>query len=301
MELRPEAPSQHDDYVMERDSSALVRPVVEDVRDKIADLLPAFTDGALRDSYRGDTVDVILGALRERELFPRSNRFNTSGLVAWEKRSKVTMDARDALEVICDPAFAKLRPYTVLPVSAFGGPLRDVIKDVNLRARIDPYGFALLWIGGGGYVTPLHHDGELVHARWHLVVRGEKQFDFLPPACRRVPRLPRTNLYRRFSPLYTSGIPDAWLTDGTGAHRARLTPGHMVTWGRRWWHRVQVAESGVTVALSTRGMRSDERSSPRAIAQRVTSKLLGEAEEFLEEVEAAPTLVDLDDLRRQLP
>lgn len=299
MKLTPEAPCHREHYVMARESSALARPVVEDVSDRISDLLSEFTDDALRDSFRGHTIEVILGALRERQPFPKSNRFNTSDLIAWEKRSKVTMDARSAFSVICDPAFAQLRPYTVLPVPAFGAPLQDVIVETNGRVRIDPYGFALLWIGAGGYVTPLHHDGELVHARWHLVVRGEKQFDFLPPACPRVPRLPRRNLYRRFSPLYTSPIPDAWLTDKTGAHRAHLAPGHMVTWGRRWWHRVQVAESGVTVALSTRGIRPDERSSPRAIAQRVTSKILGEAEELLEEAEANPTLVNLDDLRRQ--
>ena len=301
MELTPEAASTRGaDYVVGRESSALPRPVVEDVNHKVSDLLSEFTDDALRDSYLGTTMEVILGGLRGAQMFPRSTRLNTDRLIAWHRRARAKLETDAALDVICEGEHARLRPYTVLPVQAFGSPLRDVIAEMYRRLKLDQHGFALIWIGSGGYVTPLHHDGELVHGRWHLVVRGAKQFDFMPPRSRRVPRLPPWDLYRRFSPLYTSPIPDTWLTDGTGAHRAHLKPGQMVTWGRRWWHRVQIAEQGVTIALSTRGQVPDERPSPRAIAQQVAANLFGEAEAFLMEQDDDPTIVTPDELGRRV-
>jgi hypothetical protein len=71
----------------------------------------------------------------------------------------------------------------------------------------------------------------------------------------------------------------------------------MVTWGRRWWHRVEIAESGVTVALSTRGHRPQERFRPRAIAQRLGGKFLGEVEQYLEELDVQAPVMTLGELR----
>jgi hypothetical protein len=207
------------------------------------------------------------------------------------------MTASDALDVIYDGEFASLMPYSVLPVQAFGNPLRSVIVEIQKRLVPDPYGFSLLWLGSGGQVTPLHHDGDMVHGRWHLVVQGGKTFDFLPPGSRRVPRFPLWDLYRRFSPLYKSPISDVWLTDGTGAYRVHLAPGQMVTWARRWWHRVEIAGSGVTIALSTRGQRPEEMSRPRGIAHRLGSWVLGEAEHYLETHGDAPPFRTIEQLK----
>jgi hypothetical protein len=267
------------------------------VSDKLAELLPAFTDEMLRESYRAETMVIILGLLRAREMFPPSSRFNTKGLVAWENRTRVTMTASDAFDVICDPSFAPLMPYAVMPVQVFGRPLRSVILEIQKRVPLDPYGFSLLWMGSGGQVTPLHHDGDLVHGRWHLVVRGAKQFDLMPPGSRNVPRFAWWDLYRRFSPLYKSPLPDAWLTDGSGAHRFQLTPGQMVTWARRWWHRVEIAKSGVTIGLSTRGQRPEERYRPRGIAHLLGSWVIGEAEHYLEALGEEPPLMTVKELR----
>jgi hypothetical protein len=223
-------------------------------------------------------------------MFPPSSRFNTKALVSWENRTKATMAASDAFDVICDPSFAPLMPYAVMPVQAFGRPLRSVILEVQRRLPLDPYGFSLIWIGSGGQVTPLHHDGDMVHGRWHLVVRGAKQFDFMPPGSRRVPRFAWWDLYRRFSPLYKSPLPDAWLTDGSGAHRVHLAPGQMVTWGRRWWH-------SVTIGLSTRGQRPEEMYRPRGIAHLIGSWIIGEAEHYLEALNEEPPLKTIEQLQ----
>jgi hypothetical protein len=272
-------------YLFDRNSSALTHPVLEDVKETIGELLPEFTDDALRGSYLGETLSVVLGVLRAREPFPRSSRLDTQALVSWENRTKVTLAASDAFDVLCDPSFASLMPYAVSSVHAFGEPLRAVILEIQRRLPLDPYGLSLLWIGSGGHVSPLHHDGDMVHGRWHLVVRGAKQFDFLPPGSRRVPRLPRWDLHRRFSTLYKAPIPDAWLSDGTGAHRLHLAPGQMVAWGRRWWHRVEIARSGVTIGLSTRGQRREEMFSARGLAHLLGSWVIGEVEHYLEGVD----------------
>ena len=295
--LGSEPASRAKSYVIERRTSALPRPRFEDVNEKVADLLPEFTDDALRESYRADTMVIILGLLRAQEMFPKSNRFKTRELVSWANRTRATMTASEAFDVICDPSFTPLMPYAVMPVQVFDRPLKSIILEMQKRLLLDPYGFSLLWIGSGGQVTPLHNDGDMVHGRWHLVVRGAKQFDFMPPGSRSVPRFAWWDLYRRFSPLYKSPLPDAWLTDGTGAHRIHLTPGQMVTWGRRWWHRVEVAKSGVTIGLSTRGQRPEEMSRPRGIAHSLGSRLIGEAEHYLEALGEEPPLRTIEQLR----
>jgi Cupin-like domain len=284
-------------FVIDRRTSALPRPFVADVSDKIADLLSEFTEDALRDSFKWETMPIILGALRSREMFPKSNRFQTRKLVSWENRTRAMVTAADGFDVIFDPSFAPIEPYAVMPVQAFGIPLRPAIIEMQKRLRVDPYGFSILWMGSGGHVTPLHHDGDLVHGRWHLVVRGDKQFDFVPPRSRRVPRLAWWDLYRRFSPLYTSPLPDFWLTDGTGAYRLHLGPGQMVTWGRKWWHRVEIAKSGVTIALSTRGYQQKDVKQLRGIAYHLGSVIIGDAERFLEALGDEPPIMTLDQLK----
>lgn len=296
--LQESSPAKSDNsFVIDRKASTLPHPLVKDVNDKIADLLPEFTEEALRYSFREETMMIILGVLRSPETFPKSNRFQTRSLVAWENRTRATVAVPDGLEVIFDSSFAPIEPYAVMPVQAFGYPLRSVIVEIQKRLRIDPYGFSLLWIGSGGHVTPLHHDGSLVHGRWHLVVRGGKQFDFIPPDSQRVPQFPWWDLYRRFSPLYKLPIPEAWLNDGTGAHRIYLAPGQMVTWGRRWWHRVEIAKPGVTIALSTRGHRREEMTQLRGIAHYLGSRIIGEAEHFLESLDEQPTIMTLKELK----
>ena len=283
-------------YVIDRKTLMLSRPLFEDVKDEIADLLLEFTDDALRRSYRADRMAIILGFLRTQEMFPKSNRFNTRELVAWESRTTANVSASDAFDVICDPSLAPLMPYTALSVHAFGRPLKSVILEVQRRLPLDPHGFALLWIGSGGHVSPLHHDGDMVHGRWHLVVRGAKQFDFMPPESRRVPRFAWWDLHRRFSPLYKSPLPDSWLTDGTGASRVHLNPGQMVAWGRRWWHRVEIAKSGVTIGLSTRGQLRQEMFGPCGIAHLIASRMIGEVEHYLEALDIDPPMQTLKQL-----
>jgi hypothetical protein len=284
-------------YDISRRSSALPRPRFEDVGAEIQDLLPAFSDDALRRSFRGDSIALVLGVLRDRERFPPSSRFNAQDLVSWELRTRATVSAADGFQVICDPTFAPLMPYAALPVMAFGEPIKSVIAEIHRRLTLDPYGFSVVWIGSGGHVTPLHHDGDMVHGRWHLCVRGKKQFDFMPPRSRSVPRFAWWDLYRRFSVLYKSPLPDAWLTDGTGAARVHLAPGQMVTWGRRWWHRVEIDKSEVSIGLSTRGHRPEERYRPRGIAHLIESRIIGEAEHYLDAVGAEPPVRTLDQLR----
>jgi hypothetical protein len=126
-------------------------------------------------------MTLVLGALRAREMFPKSSRFDTKALLDWETRTKATLLAPEAFDLIYDPALAELMPYAVLPVQLFGRPLRSVISEMQRRLGLIEDGFGLVWIGSGGHVTPLHHDGPMVHGRWHLVVHGRKRFDFLPP------------------------------------------------------------------------------------------------------------------------
>ncbi len=241
-------------------------------------------------------MPLVLGLLRARERFPRSNRFDARELVAWNNRTSATLNAQEALEVLCDPAFAPLMPYAALSVQAFGGQLGAAIREIDRRLRLDPRGLSILWVGSGGHVSPLHHDGDLVHGRWHLVVRGSKQFDLLPPGSRRVPRLPRWDLFRRFSPLYKSPVPDAWIADGT-ACRVHLEPGQMVAWGRRWWHRVEIAPSGLTIGLSTRGHRPEEMRSRYGLANFIGSRIIGEAEHYFEQLGSRPPVRSLEELR----
>jgi hypothetical protein len=283
-------------YVIDRRTSALPCPLVEDVNDKIADLLPAFTEESLRESFCGETMTIILGVLRSREMFPKSNRFRTRSLVSWENRTRATMATSDGFKVIFDPSFAPIEPYAIMPVQAFGYPLKSAIIEIQKRLQIDPYGFSLLWIGSGGHVTPLHHDGDLVHGRWHLVVRGCKQFDFMPPESQHVPRFSWWDLYRRFSSLYKLPFPEAWLRDGI-SQRIHLTPGQMVTWGRKWWHRVEISKSGVTVALSTRGHRREEMNQFRGIAYHLGSLVIGEVEDFLESLDEQPPITTIEELK----
>jgi len=272
------------------------RPRLEDVNDRIGELLPAFREEILRKSFRAETMTVVLGALRARQMFPRSNRFDIKALLDWEARTKATLLAEEAFDLIYDPAFADLMPYAVLPVEMFGRPLRSAILEMQRRLGLEQDGFALLWVGSGGHITPLHHDGPMVHGRWHLVLRGQKRFDFLPPRFHGVSRLAPWDLYRRFSPLYKSSLPDSWFTDDAGA-RIELLPGQMVTWSRRWWHRVEVGRSGVTVALSTRGRQREQPFHPRSLVNRLAMRLIGDVESTVETRSAFVTVLSLADIR----
>jgi hypothetical protein len=282
--------------VGDRRPTALPRPRFEDVNDQIGELLPAFTEDFLRRSFQAEAMTLVLGALRARQMFPKSSRFDTKALLDWETRTKATLLAPEAFELIYDPAFAELMPYAVLPVQLFGRPLRSVISEMQRRLGLVEDGFALVWIGSGGHVTPLHHDGPMVHGRWHLVVHGRKQFDLLPPNYPGVSRLAPWDLYRRFSALYKSPLPDAWFADDAGA-RVELQPGQMVTWGRQWWHRVEIDPSGVTIGLSTRGQRKQAMLHPRVITHRLMMRLLGDVESTVETRAGLPTLLSLDDIR----
>jgi len=277
--------SQHREALQQAIAAAggeLPRPLTVDVRRDVADLFAAFDDDSLRRSYTGEWLQLTLGILRAHERFPPSHRWSTHALLDWERRTRAMLPASDAFDVLTGPAFAPLMPHAALSVSSFGGTVGAAISELACRLKVDPLGFSLLWIGAGSHVTPLHHDGAMVHARWHLVVRGTKQFDLMPPDSAAVPRLRGWDLHRRFSSLYKDPLPDAWQTDGIGAVRAVLEPGQMITWGRRWWHRVEVAASGVSVGLSTRGHNAAERFTPRGIAHVVSSRLLGEVEHFLD-------------------
>lgn len=276
--------------------TALTRPRFEDVNDRVGELLPAFTQEFLRRSFQAETMTLVLGALRAQQIFPRSNRFDTKALLDWELRTKATLLAPEAFDLIYDPASAELMPYAVLPVQLFGRPLRSVIVEMQRRLGLEPDGFALVWIGSGGHVTPLHHDGPMIHGRWHLVVEGRKQFDLLPPRFPGVSRLAPWDLYRRFSPLYKSPLPDAWIADDAGA-RVELRPGQMVSWGRRWWHRVEIDKTGVTIALSTRGQQHEPMLHPRGIAHRLMMRLIGDIESTVESRAPSPTLLSLDEVR----
>lgn len=256
-------------------------PSATDVTGTIGGWLPEFTEKALRESYRAETVPVVLGALRAREMFPASNRFRTRRLVAWEQRTRATLLADDAFDLIFDPARAHVMPYTVLPVQWFGRPLAPIVRDVQRALGITEDGFALVWIGSGGHVTPLHNDGPWVHGRRHLVVAGRKTFDLLPPRFRGVRRTAPWDLYRRFSALYKEVLPVTWFDDGPGV-RAHLEPGHMLTWDRQWWHRVEISNEGVTVALSTRGQQEPQLSRSRKAAAQLSMRLLGDVETLVE-------------------
>lgn len=279
----------------DRRSDALRRPRFEDVNDRIGELLPAFTEDILRRSFRAEEMTVVLGALRARQMFPRSNRFDTAALLDWESRTKATLLAPEAFDLVYDPSFAHLMPYAVLPTQLFGRPLRSVMIEMQRRLGLVEDGFALVWIGSGGHVTPLHHDGPMVDGRCHLLVHGHKRFDFLPPHHPGVSRLAPWDLYRRFSPLYKSPLPDGWFAADSGA-RVELQPGQMVTWTRRWWHRAEIDQSGVTIALSTRGQRPQGRLH-RGFFHQLTIRLVGDVESIVESRAAVPPLLSLDDIR----
>jgi Cupin-like domain len=264
-------------------------PLIVDVRAELADLFRAFDDRALRNSYQGDWLSLTLGVLRAYERFPPSNRWHTGPLIEWERRTRATLRMDEAFDVLTGPDFAPLMPYAALPVMSFGGTVLAAIKEISRRLKLDPHGFSLLWIGSGSHVTPLHHDGAMVHARWHLVVRGAKQFDFMPPASPAVPRLPWWDLHRRFSTLYKQPLPDAWQADGTCAVRAVLEAGQMVTWGRRWWHRVEVSPTGVSVGISTRG-HSTRQHRLRGALYAICSRAIGEVEHYLDALDEDPPM-----------
>lgn len=283
-------------YVIDRRKAALSRPRFEDVNDRIGDLLPAFCEDVLRHSFGADAMTIVFGERRARQMFPPSNRFRTRALVEWEASTKATLLAEDGFAALFDPELSALMPYAVLPVPLFQRPLRSIIGEMQRRLGLTPDGFALLWIGSGGHVTPLHHDGPMVHGRWHLVVHGYKRFDLLPPRTREVTRLAPWDLYRRFSPLYKAPLPDSWFGPEAGA-RFELAPGQMVTWGRRWWHRVEVRGPGVTIALSTRGQRREEMFRPRGLAHLATMRLIGDVEHNVEARAGEPALTTLDEVR----
>jgi hypothetical protein len=273
------------------------RPRMQDVGDRIGELLPAFDQDYLRRSFDGPTMTIVIGAHRERQMFPRSNRLRSQALVAWEQSTKVTLLAPEAFDVLFDPELAALMPYAVVPLQLFGRPLRSVLLEMQRRLGMDDDGFALLWIGSGGHVTPLHHDGPMVDGRWHLVVRGQKRFDLLPPRFSSVPRLPPWDLYRRFSPLYKSPLPDAWFGDRGPGRRFDLLPGQMVTWDRRWWHRVEIGRSDVTIAVSTRGVRDDEQRGRRATVERLVMRFVGDVESTVERHAPPLRIISIDDVR----
>jgi hypothetical protein len=290
------SPSTTERYAIGRHRGALPAPRVEDVKPAIADLLPEFADDALRRDYTAGAMTLVLGLLRAREMFPRSHRFDARDLVSWHTRTSATLGAADAFDVLCNPEFAPLMPYAALSVRAFGGRVRGAIREIEKRLPLDPHGFSVFWIGTGGHVSPLHHDGDMVHGRWHLVLRGAKQFDFVPPSSREVPRLAPWDLFRRFSPLYKSPLPDAWVAEGR-AHRVHLAPGQMVAWGRRWWHRVEIGPSGLTIGISTRGHRREEARTRHGIANFVGSRVIGEAEHYLDATGCEPPVRSLEQLR----
>lgn len=286
--------------IADRSDAALPRPRFEDVRGAIADLLPYFTEELIRNGYKGTHLPFVLGA-RSDERFPASCRLRARSVLAWSARKTAVMEAGEAFQILFDPTFAPLKPYAAVNVRHFGGPIRSLIQETERRLQLDPFGFSVLWFGQGGYVTPLHHDGALVHGRWHLVVKGEKQWDFVPPGARQVPRMPFWDLHHRFSRLYKQPLPDAWLTDGSGAERYILEPGQMVTWGRRWWHRVEIARRGVTVGLSTRGHRPGEIWRPRCLFEQLHARAVGEIEDLLDRRGDLPEVLRLEELRRELP
>lgn len=269
-------------------------PEFEDVGEQIADILPVFTRDALVASCCLTSVALILGSRREVEMFPTVHRFAAGALIAWEDRTTVMMAAEDAITTTFDPAYAPLRPYLVLPTAGFDGLIRAAIAEIDQRLRLKP-GMELLWMGSGGHVTPLHHDGDEVDGRWHLVVRGAKQFDFIPPNAPGIPKMPWWSLHHRFSRLYDAQLPTAWQESEVGAERLYLAPGHMVRWPRRWWHRVEIAPSGNTIALSTRG-RLTTTGRLRFNRHRLRNRVIGDVEDYLERTLPQRPLVTLADL-----
>jgi hypothetical protein len=285
-------------FIADRSRRSLPTPRFEDVGARVADLLPLFTEAAVRRAYRGGTVPVTIGA-RTRARFPRSSRFRRAAVVAWSRRNTAFMVPGEAFTALFDPTFRPLEPYAAVPVRDLGEPLAGVLREMERRLCLDPQGFSLIWIGQGGFVTPLHHDGQMVHGRWHLVVAGGKQWDFVPPRLAAVPRMPPWDLHRRFSALYKEPVPDTW--QAKGARRLQIGPGQMVSWARNWWHRVEIAREGVTIGLSTRGHRAAEGRQLRGLLHRLESHLVGEIEYALEGSEETVTLTALADLLPELP
>lgn len=259
-----------------RDAASIPRPRMADVRPLIGDLLPQFSVEMLRASYKGGTASFILGA-RNRARFPASNRFARGPLEAWIRSFTCQVRPEEIFDILSDSSLDPLQPYTVFGVSQFGDPFRSWTEALNRRLQLPASdGFTTLWMSRGGYVSALHEDGFRVHGRWNLALAGEKHWDFLPPRFRGVERLPMWDLNRRYSALYRDPIPTEWRDEEGGASHVDLVPGQMVTWGRRWWHRVEVAPTGLTASISTLAHRRAERLHPGSFPEALQSLVFGE-------------------------
>ncbi len=270
-------------------------PVIADRREAITDLLPAFELPALLSSCRLGRVPLILGRRRARAGLPRSHRFNLVPLLAWEEATSVEMEADEALAATFDPACRHLAPYLVLPTRGFAGEIGEAIGAI--AARLD-FGsdLALLWIGNGGHVTPLHHDGPLVAQRWHLVVRGAKRFDMLPPRAPQVIAMPWWSLHHRFGRSACADLPDPWFERSDGAQSFFLAAGQMLRLPRQWWHRVEIAPRETTISLSMRAHRAD--TGPWSLAtHRLRAALVGDVEAVLERAHLERPRLSLEALR----
>lgn len=277
-----------------RASGSIPRPRMEDVRSLIGDLLPQFSVEMLRASYQGGEAPFILGA-RNRMRFPASNRFVRGGLESWIRSFTCRVRREEIFDVLADSRLDPLQPYVVFGLTQFGDPFRGFVETLNRRLQLPAaQGFTTLWMSRAGYVSALHEDGFRVHGRWNLAVAGEKHWDFLPPGFAEVRRLPMWDLNRRYSELYRDPIPPEWFQDGRGACHFDLVPGQMVAWGRRWWHRVEVAPTGLTASLSTLAHHRSERFLPAALPETLQSFLFGEVRR---DVGASCPLVTLEDLR----
>jgi hypothetical protein len=67
-----------------------------------------------------------------------------------------------------------------------------------------------------------------------------------------------------------------------------LEAGQMVTWGMRWWHRVEVAPTGVSVGISTRGYGMEKRC--RRVLYEATNRAIGEVEHYFDALDEDPPI-----------
>ena len=255
-------------------------PQFADRAELIGDLLRCFTLPNLLSSCRLGSVPLILGRRRASTRFPTVHRFSVRRLLAWEGETSVEMEADEALAATFDPACRHLAPYLVLPTGAFTGEIAQAIRAIESRLGIEGP-MALLWIGSGGHITPLHHDGDLVAERWHLVVQGAKRFDLLPPNAPALAAMPWWSLHNRFGATGCAPLPDATFEDPEGAQCYFLAAGQMLQWPRRWWHRVEIAPQGTTISLSMRAQRSAGSPWDKA-RHRLRAAIVGDAEVALE-------------------
>lgn len=263
-------------YDLGRDTNSIPRPRMEDVRHLIADMLPEFSLTTLRSSYQCELITVILGS-RNRTRFPASHRFSRGELGAWTKNCLKRMRASELFDAMGDAQLDPLQPYTVFSVSQFGEPFRGWVNEVARRLQLPQNdAFSTLWMARGGHVSALHHDGFWVHGRWNLAIAGQKRWSFLPPAFPHVRPVPLWDLNRRYSKLYRESFPSEWLHEAQGGYQFDLGPGQMVTWGREWWHRVEVAPSGLTASISTLAHRRIERLQPAGLLESLKSFVFGE-------------------------